>query len=418
MANQPVVIDLVSSSDEDERVIFVRESASAKRASVEEASGLHSKRIKINCGNSDGITADDSEFSSPNCARPVAKDADSVLLLASTQNKEIDIYRGDGDNGILSKCVILGTTPGKKYDTSKQLIETFQCTTPLAHIQQRDKWSCGFRNFQMILLALIPQLSRAPMHPFFGFSDSLSVTVGDPTGSNVGTGHSTIRNIAPSVLQIQQIMESSWKNGFDATGKDHFNGRIYKKKSKIGAMEVSSLSSYLSLDSTVVQFIVCHASRSMMGKFLWHYFKRINHTSRETRRESSGEIVEQVMGSIESRVHDIEVAEIKSSIVLPVYLQWEGHSVTVVGIERHINADEMDSTVYDLLIFDPMKKYEEKYSGTCYSTLSTKVTMKKDCQLVIFATKSLSDTDRSRRRIGGGVVTAAHDEVQRVVLKT
>ncbi len=407
MSKQVVVIDLVSSSD-DEGVIFASKRARAKRAAVEEVSELHSKRIKRYSGKNDPIN-DDNKFSSPNCASPAAN-VDSVLSLAS---KEIDIYRRDGDNGVLSKGVILGTTTGKKYNTSKQYsIETLHCTTPLAHVQQRDKWSCGFRNFQMILCAIMPHL--APVHPLFCYTAGVRITVGDP--SNDGAGTSTIRNVVPSVLQIQKIMELSWENGFDATGEKHFNGRIYKKKSKIGAMEVSSLSSYLSLDTTVVQFIACHASRSMIGMFLWHYFKRIKYTSCEICRESSGEIVEQVMGSIESSAHDIEVAKKRSNDVLPVYLQWEGHSVTVVGIQKRIIAHEIDSTVYDLLTFDPMKKFEHN-PGACYSTISTKVTMKKDCQLVIFATKSLSDSERSSRRIGGGVVTAAHDEVQRVVVQ-
>ena len=69
-----------------------------------------------------------------------------------------------------------------------------------------------------------------------------------------------------------EMYESCWKDGFDPKGAEHYNHRIVGKTSFIGAVEVSSVLSYLHIDSTVVQFIQCFESRSKLGPFVWAYF--------------------------------------------------------------------------------------------------------------------------------------------------
>ena len=78
----------------------------------------------------------------------------------------------------------------------------------------------------------------------------------------------------PSIKQIETQIEQSWSENFDTKGAKHYRYQIYGQPSKIGAVEVSSVLSYLHIDSTVIQFIVCLASRTLLGNFVWCYFER------------------------------------------------------------------------------------------------------------------------------------------------
>lgn len=91
----------------------------------------------------------------------------------------------------------------------------------LLHIQQRDKWSCGFRNLQMLLVTLVPSLP--PEHIYFD------------NGSWNGQAFRV-----PSLQQLQASLERSWRAGYDPDGARHYQNRILGKNSKIGAVEVST----------------------------------------------------------------------------------------------------------------------------------------------------------------------------------
>lgn len=90
----------------------------------------------------------------------------------------------------------------------------------MLHIQQTDKWSCGFRNLQMVLSSVLPQLP--PSHTYY------SKTASPP-------------NCIPNVPQLQRLLERAWKEGFDPSGAQHYGRKIVHKTSKIGAVEVSTI---------------------------------------------------------------------------------------------------------------------------------------------------------------------------------
>mmetsp|Transcript_1939 Transcript_1939/g.2851 ORF Transcript_1939/g.2851 Transcript_1939/m.2851 type:complete len:264 (+) Transcript_1939:159-950(+) len=134
-------------------------------------------------------------------------------------------------------------------------------TLPVLHIQQKDKWSCGYRNLQMLMSALIPQLPSG--HPYHQRVPSSLRRSG--VGSAVPIA---------SLKDLQEFLEGAWKVGLDSRGAEHYGSKIVGKSDEIGAVEVNSVLSFLYIDSVVVQFIRTKESRQMLGPFVWSYFSK------------------------------------------------------------------------------------------------------------------------------------------------
>lgn len=204
----------------------------------------------------------------------------------------------------------------------------------LFHIQQSDKWSCGFRNLQMVLSALLPHLPGS--HPFF--ADRLL-----PNSLKRITSPESIITPLPSLQQLQTFLEESWADGFDKKGAQHYNGSIVGRTSKIGAVEVSSCLAYLDIDSAVVQFIKCRESRSLLGDFVLAYFTKksgpagccfcctasrgitlISSTSLST-SACATELLKCAARPSNTNGHErIQTGSTCKCPTLPLYLQWEG----------------------------------------------------------------------------------------------
>lgn len=75
-------------------------------------------------------------------------------------------------------------------------------------------WSCGYKNFQMLLSSL--------RH--------------DPRYSNHLFGADN-RDI-PSVSYLQNLIEKAWAAGFDSDGREQLNGRLVSSTKWIGPTEV------------------------------------------------------------------------------------------------------------------------------------------------------------------------------------
>jgi hypothetical protein len=238
--------------------------------------------------------------------------------------------------------------------------------------------------------------------------------------SNLPSDHILLRNVEsktiPSIEELQTFMELAWKEGFDPTGCKHFKGKIIGKQSKVGAMEISSVLSFLRLDCAVVQFIVCDESRSLLGPFVWEYFLRRNGCqSCNICRAEPSSCVSLARDLLEWTGKDPNYAnETCHHPVLPLYLQWEGHSVNIVGIERC-------ETAYNLIVFDPMRRWISTHDHESkwfqHLRLSTQVTQRKDCQIVMCSAMHLDKAEWTRRKGDETchVVTAAHESVQRKV---
>jgi hypothetical protein len=218
----------------------------------------------------------------------------------------------------------------------------------------------------------------------------------------------------PTLTQIQQAIEQSWKEGFDPRGAQHYRSKIVGKSCWIGAAEVASVMSYWGQDATVIQFIKCRESRALLPKFVKEYFlKKLGKEgcpfcSVDMRSEASSKELLQFA----SMTEDVHIESACDCPLLPLYLQWEGHSVSIVGIETVLPSNDLH-----FLVFDPLK------NGTSLKTtlssnktlaplrLSCKKLLGKDAQLILCSTRSLSPSEKSARRRSPPAVTAAEDAV-------
>ncbi|XP_035178826.1 zinc finger-containing ubiquitin peptidase 1 [Oxyura jamaicensis] len=165
------------------------------------------------------------------------------------------------------------------------------------HSSLGDKgWGCGYRNFQMLLSSLLQNSL---------YNDCL-------------------RDIAliPSIPKIQSMIEDAWKEGFDPHGASHFNNRLRGSKAWIGACEIYSLLTSLRIKCQIIDF---HKPTGPMGTHprLFEWVLRYYSTD----NEGGTKVV------CTSRP--------------PIYLQHQGHSCTIVGIE------EKKNKTLCLLLFDP-----------------------------------------------------------------
>jgi hypothetical protein len=298
----------------------------------------------------------------------------------------------------------------------------------LRHIQQKDKWSCGFRNLQMMMTALVPMLP--PDHTYFQGIN------GGGDGRRDQAGSFAIY----SLRQIQQLLEELWKAGWDITGAQHFQYQIVGKQSRIGAVEVSSALSFRGVDNVVVQFIKCAESRRQLGPFCWAYFNRRSRcstcrsglsaaaaaaagTHNNNSNMSSQAIAERLLASNTNATGEVTVVSCSCSI-LPIYLQWEGHSVTIMGVERQMNGGSSSSSSSEvdkmnLLVLDPIQdgtKLEQALSrgNLAPARLPCKRLQAKDCQIVLCTSRPLSMYEMQQRQQQVCAVTAAQDAVMKI----
>ncbi|XP_074224557.1 zinc finger-containing ubiquitin peptidase 1 isoform X1 [Camelus bactrianus] len=164
------------------------------------------------------------------------------------------------------------------------------------HSSFGDKgWGCGYRNFQMLLSSLLQNDA---------YDDCLK-------GMSV-----------PCIPKIQSMIEDAWKEGFDPQGASQLNNRLQGTKAWIGACEVYTLLTSLRIKCRIVDF---HKSTGPLGTHPRLFEWILSYYSSE--REGSPKVM--------------------CTSKPPIYLQHQGHSRTVVGIEERKNR------TLCLLIFDP-----------------------------------------------------------------
>ncbi|XP_008850403.1 zinc finger-containing ubiquitin peptidase 1 isoform X1 [Nannospalax galili] len=164
------------------------------------------------------------------------------------------------------------------------------------HSSFGDKgWGCGYRNFQMLLSSLLQ-------------SDTYDECL---KGMSI-----------PCIPKIQSMIEDAWKEGFDPQGASQLNNKLQGTKAWIGACEIYTLLTSLRVKCRIIDF---HKSTGPSGTHPRLFEWILNYYSSE--REGNSKVV--------------------STSKPPVYLQHQGHSRTIVGIEERKNR------TLCLLIFDP-----------------------------------------------------------------
>ncbi|XP_071662708.1 zinc finger-containing ubiquitin peptidase 1 isoform X1 [Patagioenas fasciata] len=181
-------------------------------------------------------------------------------------------------------------------------------------------WGCGYRNFQMLLSSLLQnslyndclraRLTRS-MIPIKCLLHHWNLLWKESDTA-----------LIPSIPKIQSMIEDAWREGFDPHGASHFNNRLRGSKAWIGACEIYSLLTSLRIKCQIIDF---HKPTGAMGThprlFEWvlHYYSTDNEGG----------------------------AKVVCTSKPPIYLQHQGHSRTVIGIE------EKKNKTLCLLLFDP-----------------------------------------------------------------
>ncbi|XP_055020239.1 zinc finger-containing ubiquitin peptidase 1 isoform X2 [Boleophthalmus pectinirostris] len=159
-------------------------------------------------------------------------------------------------------------------------------------------WGCGYRNFQMLLSSLLRLEEYAAVLP--------DMTV-------------------PSIPRVQGLIQEAWGEGLDPRGASHFNNRLQGTRAWIGATEIYSLLTSLHVRARIVDFHQPTGpgdTHPRLFEWVKQYFSR---------GQNSGRLPPRI-------IH---------TKLPPLYLQHQGHSRTVVGLEQK------RSGALCLLILDP-----------------------------------------------------------------
>uniref|UniRef100_A0A182VTS0 Zinc finger-containing ubiquitin peptidase 1 n=1 Tax=Anopheles minimus TaxID=112268 RepID=A0A182VTS0_9DIPT len=181
--------------------------------------------------------------------------------------------------------------------SSPNVIKTYVCSSVDHYASSYgDKgWGCGYRNLQMMLSSLLQNTS---------YNEALYSAWGS---------HGPARTAMPSISRLQRMVEAAWAQGFDIQGSEQLGCKLYNTRKWIGATEIVTVLSWLRIRCELVDF---HRPTSADGRhpelFNWvlRYFE-------------------------EPRIH-----------TPPLYLQHQGHSRTIIGIEQRTSG-------LSLLVLDP-----------------------------------------------------------------
>ncbi|XP_048387041.1 zinc finger-containing ubiquitin peptidase 1 isoform X1 [Stegostoma tigrinum] len=175
------------------------------------------------------------------------------------------------------------------------------------HASLGDKgWGCGYRNFQMLLSSLIR------MEEYTHDLHDIAI---------------------PCIPKIQSMIEEAWKDGFDPQGAAHFKNKLQGTRAWIGATEIYSLLTFLRIKCQIVDF---HSptgpsdTHPRLFEWIWQFYS--------SGRDAGLWLQSKVMWTSKP----------------PIYLQHQGHSRTIIGIEERKNG------TLCLLIFDPGNQEMQK----------------------------------------------------------
>ncbi|KAK2964264.1 putative Zinc finger-containing ubiquitin peptidase 1 [Blattamonas nauphoetae] len=160
--------------------------------------------------------------------------------------------------------------------------------TDYIHVEpDDDTWGCGYRNIAMVFSAIL----RVPI-----FSNHLrKYNIISP----------------PSLRRVQELIETAWQNGYDPVGCKEFEGKLIGKTNFVGTAEMWTLMRSLLLPCRMVDI---QSGASTLVQFVTtHFTTKLDYTS-------------------------------APSLCLPIYLQGDGHSKTIVGTIRNLDT---------LILLDP-----------------------------------------------------------------
>ncbi|KAH8117230.1 peptidase family C78-domain-containing protein [Phellopilus nigrolimitatus] len=208
-----------------------------------------------------------------------------------------------------------------KSHAKGQTIRAALCYEGMVHVATEwwdMGWGCGYRNFLMACTALIDQQVQPLYFP----------ALDQPT--------------PPGVANLQHWIEDAWDAGFDEEGAADLKHKLVGTKKWIGTAELYVALLARGIPSQLVDFPRVASSADAVLTWVERYF---------TSPSSEAQAVS-VRAKVKTSVDD--ALRGASPVVLtdrmPLVLQHEGHSRTIVGFERLKNGS------INLLCFDPSKR--------------------------------------------------------------
>ncbi|XP_035463454.2 zinc finger-containing ubiquitin peptidase 1 isoform X2 [Scophthalmus maximus] len=165
-------------------------------------------------------------------------------------------------------------------------------------------WGCGYRNLQMLLSSL---------HGIDAYSPVLT------------------DKAVPSLPRLQSMTEAAWEEGLDPQGASHFNQRLLGTRAWIGATEIYSLLTSLRISASIIDFHQPTGpgdTHPQLFDWVKQYFCQSSSSS---------------SSSISRRLPP----RLIQTRLPPLYLQHQGHSRSIVGLEQKKNGSHC------LLVLDP-----------------------------------------------------------------
>ncbi|KAG0040705.1 hypothetical protein BGZ82_011243 [Podila clonocystis] len=223
---------------------------------------------------------------------------------------------------------------------AKMLLETSLCqgVTKIAYLAdpsvaffQGDRtdwgWGCGYRNIQMMLSYVVQQQCPASQ----GRANSPLLNTGFPLNDPL---------VIPTIPQIQQQLEYAWSLGFDSVGARQLGHKVEGTKKWIGTTEAWSVLSSLGVRCSVLDFHTPTGpggTHPAMLTAVHNYFREPPWSP--------------LSAPTSINLPHIDIPTDGTRIVQtakpPLYMQHQGHSKTIVGIEI------LESGIANLLVFDP-----------------------------------------------------------------
>ncbi|KAH0830377.1 peptidase family C78-domain-containing protein [Lanmaoa asiatica] len=184
---------------------------------------------------------------------------------------------------------------------TQRAVLCYERTPHIYHESFDSSWGCGYRNFLMTCAALMDQQSQSV---YFAHLDS-------PT--------------PPGVRNLQHWIEDAWKNGYDDIGAHDFDHKLVSTKKKLGTG-----GNVFTVSSCGDTPLILISGFDVLTEWVVNYF------------------TEKPEGDVNTILRT--ASPVVATGKMPVIMQYEGHSVTIVGYELGKNGK------YNLLVFDPSRK--------------------------------------------------------------
>lgn len=255
---------------------------------------------------------------------------------------------------------------------------------PSTMLFQSDKsdrgWGCGYRNIQMMLSYVVSQT--------------------DPTEITSTVTTTTTHNV-PTIPELQRQLEYAWTNGFDAQGAEQLKHKVEGTKKWIGTTEAWSVLCSLGVRCSILDFHMPSGpdgTHPAMFAAVYEYFGSPNwsplsaplslHVDNSRQNENEGQ----------DRI--IQTAK------PPLYMQHQGHSRTIVGIEILKEDRGMN-----LLVFDPGRWLHNAIPTLRRELISQSISPSTGSKAVVAGDKKLDAQyllKAFRLQVGSGVAKAQY----------